>query len=77
MQTEPKTLLAIADYRISWVLDHPHMSGWLKDALRSARTLDPVEAQNAVEMLRHLILPRATAQIELALSGQPDGQAHG
>lgn len=67
MIPEPETSLAIAEHRISWVLAHPHMSEWLKGALRSARALDPVEVQNDVEMLRHLIGPLSAARIELAL----------
>lgn len=73
MRPEPETSLAIAEYRISWVLDHPHMSDWLKASLRSARALDPVDAQNDIEMLRHLILPWAAAQIELTLRGADHG----
>ncbi len=70
MDKEPETRLAVADHRIEWVLRHPHFSNWLKEALRSARRRDPMEAQNDVEMLRHLIVPHATAQIELTLSGR-------
>ena len=59
---EPEALLAIAQARISWVLDHPNMSEWLKRALRSAAL------QNDVEMLRQLIVPRTQAQIEIAIT---------
>ena len=30
---DPETMLAAADARIAWVLQHPHMSDWLKEAL--------------------------------------------
>ena len=73
MDQEPETRLAVADHRIEWVLRHPHFSDWLKEALRSARGRDPIEAQNDVEMLRHLMVPHATAQIELSLSHRKVG----
>lgn len=65
---EPEALLAVAQARIAWVLDHPTMSDWLKQALRSADDVDPIALQNDVEMLRHLIVPRAQAQIEIAIT---------
>ena len=65
---EPEALLAVAQARIAWVLDHPHMSEWLKQALRSADNADPIVLQNDVEMLRHLIVPRSQAQIEIAVT---------
>lgn len=65
---EPEALLAIAQTRISWVLDHPHMSEWLKQALRSAHGRDPVALQNDVELLRHLIGPRSQAQLQISAS---------
>lgn len=52
---EPETKLALAEARIEWVLEPPHTSDWLKKALRTADDLDPIELQNDVEMLRHLI----------------------
>jgi hypothetical protein len=61
-------VLAAADARIAWVLDHPHMSDWLKRALRMADGLDPVALQNDVEMLKQLIVSRAQAQIDLAMA---------
>ncbi|WP_353204985.1 hypothetical protein [Sphingomonas sp.] len=68
VRAEPELLLAAADARIAWVLDHPHMSDWLKQALRAAEGGDPVALQNDVEMIRHLLLPRCQAQIDLALA---------
>lgn len=64
---EHENMLSIADARISWVLEHPHMSDWLKQALRTADGLDPIALQNDVELLRHLIVPRSQAQIEIAM----------
>ena len=60
--------LRIADARIAWVLDHPHMSDWLKQALRTAHGVDPIVLQNDVELLKHLIALRSRAQIENAMS---------
>ncbi|WP_231621641.1 hypothetical protein [Sphingomonas sp. 37zxx] len=68
VRQEPEVKLSIADARIAWVLNHPHMSDWVKQALRSADGLDPIALQNDVEMLRHLIAPRAEAQIEIAVT---------
>ncbi|MBY0520020.1 MAG: hypothetical protein K2P79_06305 [Sphingomonas sp.] len=65
---EPEVALAIADARIDWALNHPHTSDWLKAALLAAQGLDPMALQNDVEMLRHLISQRATAQIEIAMN---------
>ena len=65
-------MLAAADARIAWVLAHPHMSDWLKQALRSADARDPTGLQNDVEMLRHLLVPRARARIAMTESAAPD-----
>lgn len=56
-QPAPSELAAI-DARISWVLNNPAMSDWLKEALRSALREDPVALANDFEILRHLIVPR-------------------
>jgi len=63
---EPEALLAIAEARVAWVLAHPHISAWLKQALRSAQDVDPIALQNDVEMLRHLVALRSQAQVEMA-----------
>lgn len=68
VRQEPETALAIANARIDWALKHPHLSDWLKEALRSATGLDPIAIQNDVEMLRHLISLRATAEIEITMN---------
>lgn len=69
IRPEPELLLAAAEARIAWVLDHPQMSDWLKQALRAAAGVDPIVLQNDVEMVRHLLLPRCQAQIDLAVAG--------
>ena len=61
-------MLAVANARIAWVLEHPHMSAWLKQALQTAVELDPIALQNDVEMLKHLIVKQSQARIEVALS---------
>ena len=68
VRQEPEIMLAIADARTAWVLEHPHMSDWLKQALRTADGLDPIGLQNDVEMLRHLIVPKSQAQIEITMT---------
>jgi len=70
---EPEILRSLANARIEWVLNHPHMSDWLKAALRSAQGLDPTAIQNDIEMLRHLITLRANAEVEIRLNVAIDG----
>ena len=48
LRQETEIMLAAADARIAWVLEHPHMSDWLKQALRTADGLDPIGLQNDV-----------------------------
>ena len=73
VRPEPELRLAAADARIAWVLDHPQMSDWLKQAVRASEGADPVALQNDVEMIRHLLLPRCQAQIDLALAAATIG----
>jgi hypothetical protein len=68
VRREPEIVLAVADARIAWVLEYPHMSAWLKQALRSADGLDPIGLQNDVERLGHLIVTRSQARIEIAMA---------
>lgn len=68
LRPEPEVILASMDARIAWVLDHPHTSDWLKQALRTADGLDPIALQNDVEMLKHLIVPRSQAQIDIVIA---------
>lgn len=68
IRQEPEITMAIAEARIDWALNHPHLSDWLKEALRSASGLDPIALQNDIEMLRLLISGRASAEIEIMMS---------
>lgn len=70
---EPETQRSLANARTEWVLNHPHMSDWLKSALRSANGLDPVNIQNDIEVLRHIITLRANAEVEITLNLLIDG----
>ena len=55
----------VAEQRIAWTINHPDMSGWLKEALRTALEQDPVAVLNDLEILKDLINLWADAQIEL------------
>jgi hypothetical protein len=65
LRKEAETQLAIINARIAWVLDQPHISDWLKQALRIADGHDPIMIQNELEMLRALLLPRAAIQVQI------------
>lgn len=56
-----------ADANVVWVLDHPEMSPWIKDALRAALVADPITVANEVEVLRQVIVPRSNALVRKAL----------
>ncbi|WP_155957809.1 hypothetical protein [Fodinicurvata sediminis] len=56
-----------AEDRIDWVLKHPGMSDWLKQALRDARERDPAAVLNDLELLNQLLKPRAETQIDTSL----------
>lgn len=58
------------DERIAWILAHPRMSPWLKDALRVARTRDPIEVLNELEILVVLLRSDCEARIERDLPCQ-------
>jgi hypothetical protein len=73
VRPHPETPVANADARIAWVLDHPHISDWLKHAIRTAEGLDPITLQNDIEILRQLIRFRANAQIEVLAPPVPLG----
>jgi hypothetical protein len=68
LNPELETALAAAEARISWVLQHPHMSAWLKDALRTAEGLEPVVLRNDVEILAQLIGALTQVQVEIAIA---------
>ena len=52
--------------RIAWVLAHPRMSPWLKEALRGARERDPVEILNELEILNLLLRTECETRIRIA-----------
>jgi hypothetical protein len=56
-----------AEQRIAWVLEHPGMSSWLKNALRTALDCDPVQIVNDLEILRTLLPPRTDALVKKGL----------
>ncbi|MGC8518521.1 MAG: hypothetical protein ACP5P4_08330 [Steroidobacteraceae bacterium] len=55
--------LISAERRIHRALAHPAFSGWLKDALRSALTRDPLALANDLELLGHLLHPWTEAHL--------------
>lgn len=65
---EPEITLLLTNARIRWVLNNPDSSDWLKMALLTADALDPIGLQNDVEMLRHLIVAKSQAEIEIAIT---------
>jgi hypothetical protein len=66
-QPDDADALREAERRIEWVLAHPGMSVWLKDALRTALDRDPIDILNELEMLRVLLTPRTDAMIRRGL----------
>ena len=71
---KPRDGPADTDSMIEWVLSHPGMSKWLKDALRSALDRNPFDVLNDLEILKHL----STARCRSALSSyyaEPDSGA--
>lgn len=67
MKHEPETVVAIANGRIRHLLESPHVSDWLKTALRAADGHDPITLQNEIEILRHVILPLSQTGSDVAL----------
>ncbi|GAB4152071.1 MAG: hypothetical protein Tsb0016_24430 [Sphingomonadales bacterium] len=62
--------LKTAEARMEWALNHPHVSAWLKQALRAAKDQDPVTLLNELAMLDALLQPRCHALIELSTTTQ-------
>ena len=67
--------LRVTEARIDWVLEHPDMSDWLKQALRTARGRDPSAVLNDLEMLRTLLQDRSGALIKRMLDGSDKDHA--
>ena len=57
-----------AEQQIAWVLAHPGMSTWLKNALRTGLDGDPVQTINDLEILRILLHLRTDEIIRKRLS---------
>ncbi len=53
-----------AEVQIAWVLAHPGMSNWLKDAFRTAADCDPVDLLNDLEILCLLLRAKSQAAID-------------
>ncbi len=68
MKHEPETVIAITNARIRHLLDSPHVSDWLKAALRAADGHDPITLRNEIEILRHLIAPMARTDADVAMT---------
>lgn len=58
MSQRDKDMLDTAQSRIEFVLNHPGMSAWLKDTVRTALDRDPVEVLNDLEILNQLLRVR-------------------
>lgn len=69
----PNEMPQTNEERIAWVLAHPHMSSWLKEALRSARERDPVELLNDLEILNLLLRTECEARVRIAPPGSMPG----
>lgn len=70
-QTPLERMRAI-DERIDWVIAHPGMSAWLKQALKSAVSRNPVELLNDLEIMNALI--RAKAEILIDVNWPQDDE---
>ena len=49
--------------QIDWLLAHPDVSEWLKTALRSAESCDPITLINDLELLRLVLGRRAEEHV--------------
>ncbi len=58
LDTEEK-ILGVIDDRLSFVLEHPGMSDWLKQTLTSGLHRDPIEVVNDLEILDTTLRSRA------------------
>jgi hypothetical protein len=52
------------DAQIAWVLAHPAINPWLKQALSTALDRDPVQMLNDLEILRTILARRAEIFVE-------------
>ena len=51
--------IAAIEAQISFVLDHPGMTSWLKGALRGALSVDPLQVLNDLEILNQILRKRS------------------
>ena len=58
--------LTTVDEQVAFVLAHPGMSRWLKQAVRDALDRDPVSVLNDLEILVHLLRRRSLLLIAAA-----------
>ncbi|QPC95913.1 hypothetical protein [Mesorhizobium sp. INR15] len=66
----PDDTLPKIEKHIAWVLAHPGMSAWLKDALRTSADRDPVDLLGDLAMLSLLLKAKSHAAINQQL-GSP------
>ena len=59
--------LSQAERNIDWMIEHPGTSDWVRQSLMAARDSDPGEVLVGIELLAHLLKPRAEAQIRQAI----------
>lgn len=62
--SSPADAVSEAERQIAWVLAHPGISDWLKDALKSAADRDPVHLLNDLEILGLLLRTKSQAIID-------------
>lgn len=55
------------------VLNDPSASYWLKDALQSSLSRDPIDAANDTELLARLLSQRSQDVLAQASTDQPNG----
>ncbi len=61
--TSEKGTPFVAEEHIAFILEHPGMSDWLKNALREAVPRDPITVLNDLEILNLVLRTRAEALI--------------
>lgn len=57
--TPTETAFAALDDQIAFVLDHPSMSDWVKQALTGALSRPPIDVLNDLEILNQILVPRS------------------
>ncbi|HTJ63493.1 MAG TPA: hypothetical protein VL899_06755 [Alphaproteobacteria bacterium] len=62
-------LLAASEARLEFILGHPGFSDWLKNAIRTALSREPLAVLNDLELLDQALRPRC--EIQLGVSPGP------